>query len=89
MSVCGFDQNYVVQPGAGPLYARPAGNLAAAMIGVVALMVLGVALIFVKPQATIEASSDNVGPADSSDAAQTPGAAANAKQIAAFDHTAP
>jgi hypothetical protein len=89
MSVCGFDQNYVVQPGAGPLYARPAGNLAAAMIGVVALMVLGVALIFVKPQATIEASGDNVSPADSSDAAQTPGAAANAKQIAAFDLTAP
>jgi len=84
-----FDRDYVVQPGAEPLFARPAGNLAAAMIGVGALIVLGVALAFVKPQPTIEASADNVRQAASADMAQPPGSAANAKQIAAFDLTAP
>ncbi len=84
-----FDRDYVVQPDVGPLYARPAGNLAAAMIGVGALIVLGVALAFVKPQPTIEASADNTRQAASADIAQAPGSAANAKQIAAFDLTAP
>jgi hypothetical protein len=89
MSVSGFDRDYVVQPDARPLYARPAGNLAAAMIGVVALLVLGVALIFVKPQPTIEASAANAGQGASADIAQPPGPAVNAKQIAAFDLATP
>jgi hypothetical protein len=89
MSVSGFDRDYAVRPGAGPLYARPTGNLAAAMIGVVAVAVLGAAAIFVKPQPAIEASADNGGRKDSGDIAQAPGPAPIAKQNAAFDLTAP
>ena len=89
MSVSGFDRDYAVRPGAKPLYARPTGNLAAAMIGVVAVTVLGVAAIFVKPQPTIEASADNGGRNDSGDIARAPGPAPIAKQNAAFDLTAP
>ena len=74
-----------VRPGAKPLYARPTGNLAAAMIGVVAVTVLGVAAVFVKPQPTIEASADNGGRNDSGDIARAPGPAPIAKQNAAFD----
>ncbi len=89
MSVSGFDRDYAVRPGARPLYARPTGNLAAAMIGVVAVMVLGVAAIFVKPQPTVEASADNGGRNDSGDIARAPGPGPAAKQNAAFDLTAP
>ena len=89
MSVSGFDRDYAVRPGAKPLYARPTGNLAAAMIGVVAMTVLGVAAIFVKPQPTIEASADNGARGDSGDIARAPGPAPVAKQNAAFDLTAP
>jgi hypothetical protein len=89
MSVSGFDQDYAVRPGARPLYARPTGNLAAAMIGVVAITVLGVAAIFVKPQPAIEASADNGGRSDPGDVARAPSPAPNAKQNAAFDLTAP
>ena len=89
MSVSGFDRDYAVRPGAKPLYARPTGNLAAAMIGVVAVTVLGVAAIFVKPQPTIEASADNGGRNNSGDIARAPAPAPIAKQTAAFDLTAP
>ena len=50
MSVSGFDRDFPVRPGARPLYARPTGNLAAAMIGVVAVTVLGVAVLVLGPQ---------------------------------------
>ncbi len=89
MSVSGFDRDYAVRPGAKPLYARPTGNLAAAMIGVVAVTVLGVAAVFVKPQPTIEASADNGGRNNSGDIAPAPGPAPIAKQTAAFDLAAP
>ncbi len=89
MSVSGFDRDYAVRPGAKPLYARPTGNLAAVMIGVVAVAVLGAAAIFVKPQPTIEASADNGGRNDSGDIARAPSPAPIAKQNAAFDLTAP
>jgi len=89
MSVSGFDRDYAVRPGAKPLYARPTGNLAAAMIGVVAVTVLGAAAIFVKPQPTIEANADNGGRNDSGDVARAPDPAPIAKQNAAFDLTAP
>ncbi len=59
MSVCVFDQDYVAAPGARPLQARPAGMLAATMIGAVSLVVLGVALAVVKinpaPENEVEA----------------------------------
>lgn len=89
MSVSGFERDYAVRPGAKPLYARPTGNLAAAMIGVVAMTVLGAAAIFIKPQPVIEASVDNGGRNDSGDIARAPGPAPVAKQNAAFDLTAP
>jgi hypothetical protein len=89
MSVSGFERDYAVRPGAKPLYARPTGNLAAAMIGVVAMTVLGAAPIFVKPQPTVEASVDNGARGDSGDIARAPGPAPIAKQNAAFDLTAP
>jgi hypothetical protein len=89
MSVSGFEQDYAVRPGAKPLYARPTGNLAAAMIGVVAMIVLGVAAIFVKPQPAMEASADNGGRNDSGDIARAPAPAPIAKQSAALDLPAP
>ncbi len=89
MSVSGFERDYAVRPGAKPLYARPTGNLAAAMIGVVAITVLGAAAIFIKPQPTIEASVDNGARGDSGEIARASGPAPVAKQNAAFDLTAP
>ncbi|MGA8169534.1 MAG: hypothetical protein WB816_01660 [Methylocystis sp.] len=87
MSACDFDRDYVVLPGSRPLHARPAGNIAAAMIGVVAFLVLGVAMIFFKPQPTTEARREAAPvPGDF-----TPSPAGNApvKQYNAFDLNAP
>ncbi|MGA9825438.1 MAG: hypothetical protein WBQ53_11465 [Methylocystis sp.] len=89
MSVSGFDRDFPVRPGARPLYARPTGNLAAAMIGVVAVTVLGVAAVFFKPPPPIVASADNGGRNDSGDIARAPSPAPTAKQNAVFDLTAP
>jgi hypothetical protein len=85
----GFDQDYVVQPGARPLHARPAGNIAAAMIGVVALLVLVVALIFAKPRPAIEASADTDERGGAVDNARAPETSGKAKQYAALDLAAP
>ncbi len=89
MSVSGFDQEYVVQPGARPLYARAIGNLAAAMIGVAAMLTLGVALLVVGTHPTLEAQIESESPGQPAALAQTPDAASAVKQYAAFDLTAP
>ena len=88
MSVSGFDQDYVVQPGARPLYARPLGNIAAAMIGVIALLILGVALVVVGNRPVVEAQTDSATP-EAAGGASVPESVAVVKQYAAFDLTSP
>ena len=80
MSVCGFDQDYVATPGAGPLRARPAGVLAATTIGLASLAVLGIALAFVK---TSPAEAEAKAP--SAEASVPPARS----EAAAFDLAAP
>jgi hypothetical protein len=90
MSVSGFDHEYVYQPGGKPLYARPLGNLAAAMIGVAALTILGAALVLVDNRAPVEAQLDGDGPqALATGVVAAPETARAVKQYAAFDLSTP
>jgi hypothetical protein len=89
MSVSGFDQEYIVHPGARPLYARPLGNLAAAMIGVAALMVLGAALVLVDNRPPVEAQTDGDGLQALATAIAAPETAGAVKKYAAFDLSSP
>jgi hypothetical protein len=90
MSVSGFDQEYVTHPGAEPLYARPLGNLAAAMIGVVAFVVLGAALVFTGDHpSVVESHNDEDALRALAAAAPAAETASPAKQYSAFDISSP
>ncbi len=90
MSVTGFDQQYILKPGARPLYARPLGNLAAAMIGVAALVFLGASLVLTGDRPPAEAQNDSEALQALAATAATPAEGASpVKQYAAFDLSAP
>jgi len=84
MSVTGFEQAYVASPGARQIYARPIGSIAASMMGVTALMALGLGYVVTNKAARSTQESVAV-------QAVTPPAApaTEAKQTSGFDLTLP
>ncbi len=88
MSLSGFDQDYIADAGARPIHARPLGNLAAAMIGVSALMALAAALVF-GASAPKPSSEDIVGALSPAPALATAADVSPVKQVFAFDLSAP
>jgi hypothetical protein len=96
MSISAFDEEYAAYSTPGVLRARPIGNFAASMIGGAAVLILGAASIFVKPNSVADAVSGEPALASSqgvADAAQKiafrPAPSAPVKQVPALDLASP
>lgn len=84
MSVSGFEHEYFLDPGVGPIHARPAGMWAATAIGGSALLVLFGFLIFGKPKTEVA-----LAPPASGAAIDAPSAQPSEPRPLAFDLGAP